>query len=59
MMVKIGDSDLHAEREKRQPKQPQAESRDGHRSPSIFSAAEFVRSCVTIVAAADGSAQSK
>jgi hypothetical protein len=40
VMMKIRDRDLHTEREKRQPKQPQAKSRNGHRSPSVLPAAE-------------------
>jgi hypothetical protein len=36
MVMKIRDSDLHAERQERQPKQPRTERRDGHLSPSIL-----------------------
>jgi hypothetical protein len=35
VMMEISDSDLHAKRKKRQPKQSQSQPRDGHRSPMI------------------------
>ncbi len=52
VMMKIRNSDLHTERKKRQPKQPQAKSRDGHRIQCGLPGAEVDRSCVTIVATA-------
>ena len=46
VMMKVGDGDLHAERKQRQPKQPQTESRTGHRFP-IASAAQKSASLVS------------
>jgi hypothetical protein len=50
MVMKIRDSDLDAEREKRQPHQSQTESRYDHQSPRLLRRSEVGCSCVTIVA---------
>ena len=41
VVMEVGNSDLHAEREERQPKQLQAEPRGSHRSLALMPIAEF------------------